>query len=142
MSVAARKMIISIIVVSLVFIAAGVLIASGHKCTDDCAHLLEWIKPLPFALGVILMAGLNVAKVFMIERAVKQTMEIGSVKSGKNYIRLQYLARFGLTAAVLIAAALTPFIDLWGAAAGVLTFQIAAFSLKFMKLDEDKKEGD
>jgi len=135
LSLAARRMIASVIVVSLVFIAAGVAVAYSHQCTDECVHLLGLIEPLPFALGVILMMGLNVAKVFMIERTVNRTSEIEDIKSGKTYIRLQYLARFGLTAAVLIFAALTDFIDIWGVVAGVLAFQIAAFFLKFMKLD-------
>jgi hypothetical protein len=141
LSLAARKLITSIIVVSLVFAAAGVSAAIFHQCTDGCTHIIEWIKPVPFALGVILVAGLNIVKVFMIERTVNKTAEIGDVGTGKTYIRLQYLARFGLTAVVLIVAALVDFIDIWGAVAGVIAFQIAAFSLKFMKI-EDEKEGD
>jgi hypothetical protein len=140
-SLPARKMIASIIVVSLIFIAAGVLITYIHQCDDHCIH--PWIVgPVQFALGVIFMAALNVGKVFLIERTVNRAVEIDKAGDGKVYIRLQYLLRFGLTAVVLVVAALTDFIDIWGAVAGVLTFQIAAFSLKFMKLDEGKKEGD
>jgi hypothetical protein len=140
-SLAARRMIVSVIVVSLIFIAAGVVIIRLHQCTGDCRHLLERVGAVPFALGVILMAGLNIAKVFMIERTVNRTAEIDEVGYGKVYIRLQYLIRFGLTAVVLIVAAITDFIDIWGAVAGVFTFQIAAFSLKFMKLDQPGSEG-
>jgi hypothetical protein len=129
-------MIISIIVVSLVFIAAGIAldifgVRAPFGIVED-----QYIKAVPFALGVALMAGLNVAKVCLIERTVKKTVEIEKAGSGRTYIRLQYFARFGLTAVVLIVAALAPFIDIWGAVAGVMSFQIAAFSLKFMNLEE------
>jgi hypothetical protein len=57
------------------------------------------------------------------------------------------MARLACTAAVLIAAALFAnrtgmYGSVWGGIAGVLTFQIAAFSLRFFGLNEDEKEGD
>jgi hypothetical protein len=141
LSLAARKMIASIIVVSLVFIAVGVALELFSVGVPFGLEV-QYIKAVPFCLGVILMAGLNVAKVFLIERAVNRTVEIGSVRSGKTYIRLQYFLRFFLTGVVLIVAALTPVIDIWGAVAGVLTFSIAALSLKFMKIEEpDSPQG-
>jgi len=133
-------MIISIIVVSLIFIALGIVLDVLNVRAPFSFSIVEervqYIKAVPFALGVVLMAGLNIAKVHLIERTVRKTVEIEKAGTGKTYIRLQYLLRFGLTAIVLIVAALTDFIDIWGAAAGVLTFQIAAFSLKFMRLEE------
>jgi hypothetical protein len=141
-SLAARRMIASIIVISLICIAAGVIAALSHQCTDDCSHLLGWIEPVPFALGVALMSALNVAKVFLIERTVNKTVEIENTGAGKTYIRLQYFLRFFLTGVVLVIAAVTDFIDIWGAVAGVFTFQIAAFSLKFMKLDEPENNSE
>ena len=49
-----------------------------------------------------------------------------------NYIRIQYLLRFVLTGGILILAALAPdyIINLWGAAAGIFTLQIAVVLTK------------
>jgi hypothetical protein len=130
----ARKMILVIIVASLVFTAGG-------------AVFYRSLEALAFAAAVILMAGLNVLKVIMLERTVKRTVMIEEASHGKNYARLQYILRLILTAVVLIAAAryawhTGSYSSIYGSVAGVLTFQIAAFSLRFFGLNEDEREGE
>ena len=115
-SAAARKMIIAIGISSLIIIIIGAVFYSEQI--------------LPFTLGVILMAGLNVFKVLSLERAVNKAVDMTKEKSAGNYIRVQFLLRYILTAAVLVIAAFVPFIDILGAAAGVFTYQIAVFCLK------------
>ncbi|NLF35447.1 MAG: hypothetical protein GX585_05720, partial [Clostridiales bacterium] len=69
-------------------------------------------------------------KVFLLGRAVDQAMAMEK-KAAARYIQLQHLFRLFLTGAVLVLAALVPAISLWGAAAGIVAYQIAVYSIKF-----------
>jgi hypothetical protein len=134
LSKAARKMNLAIVVTSLIFIAGG-------------AVFYRSLEAFAFAGSVAAMAALNVVKVCMIERTVKKTMDIEEPAHGKNYARLQYFARLALTGAVLAAAAIIAqrtglYGGVWGAVAGVLTFHIAVFSLKFVNLDDEEEGGE
>ena len=97
-----------------------------------------------FVLGVIPMSALSCAKVVMLEQAVEQAAQIEDAASAKNYIKLRYFLRLGLTVAVLIGAGLSGHSSmLWGAIAGVFTFQGAALSLHFfIKRDEAKNRAN
>ena len=54
----------------------------------------------------------------------------------------QYFVRFLLTGAVLVLAARSEYISLWGAIAGIFTLQIAAYMLRiFIARDAVKLEG-
>jgi len=91
---------------------------------------LPSIEALYFAIGVILTSALNVGKVFLLERAVMKTVEMDDPNTGKNYIRIQYLLRYVITALVLVAAGFTPFVSIWGALAGVFTLQISVIVVR------------
>ena len=65
----------------------------------------------------------------MLDRAVGKAVQMQQGKVS-NYIRLQHFARFLLTGAVFALAALVPFLNIWGAAAGILTLQFAVFFAK------------
>ena len=97
---------------------------------------------LPFAYGVLLTCALNCVKVLLIERTVQKTvtMQSGGLAFGWG----QYMLRFLLTGAVLVLAALSPYISLWGAVAGIFTFQVSAYMLRiFIARDNAKLEkGD
>jgi len=95
------------------------------------------LEALNFALGVLLSSALNVLKVYLLERTVSKTLDMTDPVMGKNYIRFQYLLRFFLAAAVLVAAALIPFISLWGAIIGIFTLQISVMIVRSMKLSEE-----
>jgi len=86
---------------------------------------------LPFVYGALLATACNVFKVILLDRAVKKTVSKDAA-SAANYLRLQQLLRFLLTGLVLVLAAFLPFLSLWGAAAGVLSYQVAALSLKYI----------
>jgi len=60
---------------------------------------------LPFALGVLVLAGLNMLKVRMLERTVQKvtSMEPGEEETGKNIVRFRSLLRYFLTGIVLVA---------------------------------------
>jgi hypothetical protein len=50
--------------------------------------------------------------------------------------------RFVLTAAAMAGAILLPFTNVFGVCAGIITFHIAIYSLRFMKIHEDEGEGE
>ena len=109
---------------ALVFIAAGAVYYRSYAA-------------IPFAAGVILTSAMNTLKVVMLERAVGKATGMGDVDAGKGYIKGQYFLRYIFTAMILVIAAVVPdtVISIWGAAAGVFTFQIAAIAIKVLKLD-------
>ena len=92
---------------------------------------------LPFALGALLGVALNVAKILLLDRSVSRITHMEKEGAG-NYIRFQHFFRFLLTGLVLLLAALVPFINIWGAAAGIFTLQIAVF---FAKRSSDAHES-
>lgn len=130
LSKTAKNMILVIIVSSAAFIVA-------------CALYYRSFAFIPFAVGVLMGAGLNIIKVAMLENAVNHAITLEQ-KEAANYLKAQYFFRFILTGAVLAAAAVIPdkFVSLWGAAAGIVTLQIAAYAMKFFVHDEFKKPGE
>ena len=89
------------------------------------------LEYLPFALGAVMGAGLNVVKILLMERTVDKSVVMEKSRA-ENYLRLQYLLRYLLTGAVLIAAVFVPFLNLWGAALGILTMPVATFFVRKM----------
>jgi hypothetical protein len=86
---------------------------------------------VPFSLGVLLGAAGNVLRIFLLDRAVGQSVRMDR-KKGVHYIRFQYLLRLLVSAAALGIAVAVPFINVYGAVAGILTMQIATFSIHFL----------
>ena len=117
-------MILLIGAAALLIVAVGGLFYRSYAC-------------LPFAAGALLASGWNALKVVMLERTVNKALDMEDPRAGKNYARAQHLLRYLITALVLAAAAVAPdrFISLWGAAAGIFTFQAAAVAIKLLKLD-------
>jgi len=108
---------------------------------------LAWFRSfeaLPFAAGVLIMTGVNVLKVLMIERTVRNTVSAGiadgrPAESRRNYVLIQYLLRYLITGLAIAAALKTEWVSVWGILAGILAFPVAAYSLRFMRAKE--KEG-
>lgn len=112
-----KKMTITICILFIVFSLASVIYYRSLDC-------------LPFIIGALLGCAVSIAKVILLARAVDKSLE-KDTKTAGNYVRLQHFLRLLLTGAVLLLAALVPGINLWGAAAGVLSFQVAIYLLKF-----------
>jgi hypothetical protein len=123
---AANRMIRVVGVSALVMIAVGVPLYGYYEGVAD---------GILFAVGVLMTAGCNVIRVNMLKRAVEKAVTKDSTKSAVGYIRGQFLIRYALLAAVLLAAVFigsqAGYMGLfWGAIAGVFTMQIATYSLK------------
>ena len=124
LSLPAKKMILVICVSALLVMLGG-------------AIFYRSLEAFPFALGAFLTSALNVFKVFLLERNVQKILDMTDASASKGFISVQYLIRYILTGIVLVAAALVPFINLWGAIIGVFTMQAATIAIRFMKIDED-----
>lgn len=85
---------------------------------------------LPFLFGALLGSAVSVTKVFLLEKAVNKALDMEQ-KNATNYVTLQHLLRLFLSGAVLLLGALVPQISLWGVAAGILSFQVAVYGLKY-----------
>ena len=117
----ARKMLFVIFIVSVVFIAARII--------------YNPLSSLPFTLGLVLTAGLSALKVRMLDRAIDKAVDMEKNKAAR-FIQLQNIFRLVLTGVVLMFAALSSAISLLGATIGILTWPIAAYSLRiFIKSD-------
>jgi hypothetical protein len=123
----AKRLILTICILAAVFIGASVAYYRSSSC-------------LPFALGVLLGAAVSVAKVIIVERTVDRALEMEKKAAG-NFTRLNHLLRLFLTGAALLLAALAPGISLWGAAAGVLTFQVSVYIQRFFLNKDTKSPG-
>jgi uncharacterized membrane protein len=111
----AMKMVLFLSILLPVIAAAG--FAYYRAFTPDYLY---------FIFGAALGVALNICKVLMIERTIRRAegMDPGHAK---GFAGGQYLVRFMLTVAVLLVAALVPYISLVGAAAGVLSMPVAAY---------------
>lgn len=138
LSLAAKKMIMVICVVAVLIMIGGAVYFVVF--TEDAIND-KLLKTLAFALGALLTSALNVLKVFLLERNVQRILDMTDPTSTKGFVTVQYMIRYVLTGVVLVVAALTPFINLWSAILGVLSMQIAAFALRFMKVDNDEPEA-
>ena len=116
LSEAAGKMLFSISVLSSASVIAGFLYYRS-------------VAALPFAAGIVLMYGTNILRIVMLDRTAG-AVALTEGMAYANRVKLQYLARQLLTALVLVIAALTPYVSLWGAAAGIVTWSVAAYSLR------------
>ena len=111
----ARKTALAVSILLLVIVAAG--FAYYRSFT---------LGYLYFIVGAILGAALNIYKIIAINRVINRAPGMDPESAG-NYARGQYLLRFLLTTVVLFAAALVPFINIWGTAAGIFTMPVATF---------------
>ncbi len=113
----AKRLLLTICILAAVLMAASVVYYRSSSC-------------LPFVFGVLLGAAVGAAKVIILELAVDKVLSMEKKAAG-NYARLQHTLRLLLTAAALVLAALVPGISLWGAAAGILTFQASVYIQRF-----------
>ena len=125
LSLPAKKMILVICVSALIVMLGG-------------AVYYRSLEALNFLLGAFMTSALNVFKVYLLERNVQKILYMTDAQASKGYFTAQYLIRYVLTGAVLVAAALIPFVNLWGALIGAFTMQAATIAIRFMKVDNDE----
>ncbi|MCL2056554.1 MAG: ATP synthase subunit I [Oscillospiraceae bacterium] len=112
----AKRMILLIGAVSAVFAVGAVIY---YRSTDA----------LPFVIGLVMLAAVNVLKAVLLDKSVNRVSGMEE-KDGRNFMRGGYLLRLVITGAALLFAALSDAVSIWGAVAGICTWQIAAYMLK------------
>jgi len=87
------------LMIRMVLIAALAIIVAG-------AVFYRSLAAIPFAFGVLITSGLNIIKLRMLLRTIRKVVYMEDPAMGKNVVRLQYLLRYILTGAVLVAVGL------------------------------------
>jgi len=129
LSETARQMVKALLVLALIVMVVGAVSTMFH----------EFFAPVPFVLGVLWITVVNVIKALWIDRMVETIAEMQDSAQSKGYVLGQFLTRFLLIGVALVVAALVPYRGfLWGAIAGLLTFQPAVYTLHFT-LPKDNK---
>lgn len=120
---AVRKMILVMLAAAFVIIIVGTIFSGRFPA----------ITPLPFAVGVLLTTALNIVKTLWLERIAEKLVLMEDQSAAGNYVRVQYMLRMVLTAAILTLAAIAPdhIISMWGAVLGIFTFHAGKYSLAF-----------
>ena len=113
----AKRMVFTIIAIALISILAS---TAYYRSLDF----------LPFALGVLIGSAVSVAKVFLLQHGVDKALSMDQ-KRAAGYLSLNHILRLIISVAALFLGAVGPQISLWGVAAGILSFQVATFNIKF-----------
>ena len=115
----ANKMATGIIIVSIVIAVGGVFL---------------YPYPVAFVVGVALATVTNVAKVFLLKRAIEKVSTMTDSNKAKIYFSGQYFFRMVLTGIMLLGAWALPdaVVSLVGAAVGLFAYMIAMHLLKFI----------
>ena len=96
---------------------------------------------LPFAIGVAAAMIINIAKVYLLKRAVNKAVTREAI-AAKFYLQGQYFLRLMLTLAGLLLVGYlhnaTEFVNLFGMVFGIFTFTIAAYSMHFFVRNSDE----
>ncbi len=87
---------------------------------------MSWTLGLAFGLIFSLL------KLKLMEKTISKAISLPPAKA-KNYMNMQYMLRYGLTAIVLIVAALESSISLLGVFFGLLSMKIGAYATIWMK---------
>ena len=118
----AKKMVITILIIALACVVSSIIYYRSFGF-------------MPFLLGIILGTAVSISKVFILERAVDNALEMEEKRAG-NYVSIQHILRLLFSGVALLIGALVPQISLWGVAAGVLAFQLAVYNLKFISKNQ------
>lgn len=118
LSAEAKRLTIAILVITLLCIVIAAI------------YYRSWAF-LPFMFGALFGGAASITKVFLLERAVDKALTMEKTRAG-NYVILQHLLRFGITAVTLLLGALVPQMSLWGVVAGILAYKISFYTIKSM----------
>ena len=117
-----RKMVIAILVYAGLFIVANIVFHFVRNEGPTVAFL-------PFLVGALFGAELNVLKMVWLERVVHIATEENSMVS-PWYVHVQYLFRWLLTGALIVLAVVfANVISVVGVAAGIMTMPLAGYTV-------------
>lgn len=89
-------------------------------------------EPLPWILGVVLGFAFTVCRLIWLDSTIRQAVE-KEAKDASRYMRGQYMLRYLLSIAVLVLAALVPWINLFSTMIALFTLKIATYMQGFFE---------
>ncbi len=107
-----------LVVLALSLLASGISIA--------------FYKNIAFCGGVAFGALFTILKLVITEKSIEHSFKYDQ-KGADSYMKAQYAVRYFLTGGALVAAALIPQINLYGAIVGILLAQPAAYIVMFLE---------
>ncbi len=116
------------IISAIFFIALGV------------GYMLNYEPLAVYLSGLALGTVTAVVKVLVAELGVSKALLMEPGRS-QLYIQGNFIIRYGLTAAALVVAAITPGVSLVGAVIGVLSMQIAGYIVGFADKQKNRKNN-
>ncbi|MDR1538984.1 MAG: ATP synthase subunit I [Clostridiales bacterium] len=123
---AGKSLIASMILQFVALAAIGLIVTRFFYRFDN---------PSRFVMSLFLGTAVSAVKVAMMERSIAR-----SVDMGKDYAALyavsQYALRLMLTAGVLVAAAIAPFLSLPATALGTMTLASSAFGFRLKNKEQ------
>ncbi len=93
---------------------------------------LVFYNNINFCGGVAFGALFTCFKLILTEKSIEHSLRYDS-KGADGYMKAQYAVRYFITGGALIAAALIPQINLYGAIIGIVLAQPAAYIVMFME---------
>lgn len=123
MDAVAGKMVLVVVCLSVAIVIGGFIFYESRDAR---------IESLPFAVGVTMAMGVNIAKIYLLKRAVGRSVEMEAT-AGKLHLQSTYFMRLLLTAGVFLVAGLLhgTFVNLIGTGIGILTLPVATYSVHF-----------
>lgn len=119
-SSATRQIIISVIVIFFIMLGGSAFFFWG-----------DLVGFLGFGMGLFLGAALSCVKVVMMELSIARSLQASEGLAGGVVGGAGFVLRYVLTGAVLLAAIFIEPINHWGAVAGIIALQPAAYSARF-----------
>jgi len=154
--IVANKMVLVISGLSVIIALIGYFILASMAGNADASLLARTLMgvnlrqevraadAIPFAVGVGMAMGLNIAKVILLKRAVNNSLK-REANEAKFYLKGQYFLRLVLTIAVFVIVGLfhssdPQHINAMGTVYAIFTFPIAVYSMRFFMRDALKDE--
>lgn len=113
----AEKMISTIVIVFFICLLASIIY---YRSFDF----------LPFLFGLFLGSATSIFKVILLKHAVDKALTMKKERAG-TYVAIQHFVRLVLSGAIMVVGAVVPQISLWGVVAGILSFQVATYIIRF-----------
>lgn len=115
----AKRMIFSILIITIICLLGSIIYYRS-------------LNSLPFVIGLFLGSLVSIVKVILLEYTVNKALSLEKKRAG-IFVSINQLLRLMLSGLVLVIGALVPQISLWGVVAGIFSFQIATYTIKFSK---------
>lgn len=120
-----KRIVLSNIAVSLVLFGVGMFVIIFYESFFQ-------IKLSNFILGMVFGTAFSVLKIMLLERTVNKAVDLPK-ENAVNYTRMHYTLRYFLTGAVVVVAALSPWISLFGVVLAMVALRPAVYIASWLE---------